>query len=127
MSSSGDCALGLAPAPSPDSARGRLQTAAPTVSRTPNVHRAHKSLTESADGRVTTAYAHLEGVNRPGKENSRFPLPRTPCYGWLRPPSRLKMNSLRSALTTAFASQKSPSIRAKENDYELTQPQNVLT
>ena len=24
-----------------------------------------------------------------------------PCYGWLRRPSRLKMNSLRSALTAA--------------------------
>ena len=24
-----------------------------------------------------------------------------PCYGWLRPPSRLQMNSLRSALTAA--------------------------
>jgi hypothetical protein len=44
--------------------------------------------------------------------------------GRLRPPSRLKMNSLRSALTAAEASHKSPDIRAKENiGYELTQPQ----
>jgi hypothetical protein len=28
-----------------------------------------------------------------------------PCNGWLRRPSRLKMNSLRSALTAAAASQ----------------------
>jgi len=28
-----------------------------------------------------------------------------PCYGWLRRPSRLKMNSLRSALTATAASQ----------------------
>jgi transposase len=34
---------------------GVQQMAAPTVPRTPNVHRAHKSLTTSADGRVTTA------------------------------------------------------------------------
>jgi hypothetical protein len=30
-------------------------------------------------------------------------------------------------LDSSLASQKSPSIRAKENGYELTQPQNVLT
>ena len=47
-----------------------------------------------------------------------------PCYGWLRRPSRLKMNSLRSALTAAAASHESPDIRAKENiRYELTKPQ----
>jgi hypothetical protein len=46
------------------------------------------------------------------------------CYGWLRRPSRLKMNSLRSALTAAATSHKSPDIRAKENiEYELIQPQ----
>ncbi len=28
-----------------------------------------------------------------------------PCYGWLRPSSRLKMNSLRSALTAAATNQ----------------------
>jgi hypothetical protein len=28
-----------------------------------------------------------------------------PCYGWLRWPSRLKMNSLRSALTATATSQ----------------------
>lgn len=28
-----------------------------------------------------------------------------PCYGWLRRPSRLKMNSLCSALTAVAASQ----------------------
>jgi hypothetical protein len=38
------------------------------------------------------------------------------------------MNSLRSALTAAEASQTLPDIRAKENiRYELTQPQNLLT
>jgi hypothetical protein len=38
------------------------------------------------------------------------------------------MNSLRSALTAAEASHKSPDIRAKENiRYELTQPQNLFT
>ena len=30
-----------------------------------------------------------------------FSLHGQPCYGWLRLPSRLKMNSLRSALTAA--------------------------
>jgi hypothetical protein len=45
-----------------------------------------------------------------------------------RLPSRLKMNSLRSALTATAASHESPDIRAKENiRYELTQPQNGLT
>jgi hypothetical protein len=34
---------------------GTQQTAAPTVPRTPNVHRAHESPTKSADGRVTSA------------------------------------------------------------------------
>jgi hypothetical protein len=44
-------------------------------------------------------------------------------YVWLRPSSRLKINSLRSALTTASPARKAP-IRAKENiRYELTQPQ----
>jgi hypothetical protein len=47
-----------------------------------------------------------------------------PCYGLLWRPSRLKINSLRSALTAAAASQKIPGIRAKENiRYELTKPQ----
>jgi hypothetical protein len=47
-----------------------------------------------------------------------------PCYGLLRRPSRLKINSLRSALTAAAASQKLSAIRAKENiRYELTKPQ----
>ena len=49
---------------------------------------------------------------------------RVPCYGWLRRPSRLKMNSLRSALTAASPAKRSPAIRAKENiRYELTKPQ----
>ena len=38
-----------------------------------------------------------------------------PCYGWLRRPSRLKMNSLRSALTPPQPAKRSPAIRAKEN------------
>jgi hypothetical protein len=47
-----------------------------------------------------------------------------PCYGWLRRPSRLKMNSLRSALTAASPAKRTTAIRAKENiRYELTQPQ----
>ena len=42
--------------------------AAPTVPRTPNVHRAYESLTESADGRVTTALArHGSGEKQIGK------------------------------------------------------------
>lgn len=48
-----------------------------------------------------------------------------PSYGWLRWPSRLKINSLRSALT-AHRSQPNeyPPFRAKENiRYELTKPQ----
>ena len=53
--SSGDCALGLAPAPSQMERKGVQQMAAPTVPRTPNLHRAHEALTKSADGRVTTA------------------------------------------------------------------------
>ena len=38
-------------------------------------------------------------------------------YGRLRPPSRLSMNSLRSALTAVLAGQNPLAIRAKE-DYE---------
>jgi hypothetical protein len=78
--SSGDCVLEAGPTPSQMEREAEQQMAAPTVPRTPNLHRAHESLTKSADG---------------------FPSPETPCYGWLRPPSRLKMNSLRSALTAA--------------------------
>jgi hypothetical protein len=53
-----------------------------------------------------------------------FPSPGSPSYGWLRRPSRLQMNSLRSALTATEANHKSPDIRAKKNiRYELTQPQ----
>jgi hypothetical protein len=49
-------------------------------------------------------------------------------FGWLRRPSRLKMNSLRSALTAASPAKRLPAIRAKENiRYELAQTQNVLT
>ena len=48
----------------------------------------------------------------------------TPCYGWLRPPSSLKMHSLRSALTAASPAKRTTAIRTKENiRYELTQPQ----
>jgi len=51
-----------------------------------------------------------------------------PCYGWLRQPSRLKMNWLRSALTAAAASHELPDIQAKENiRYGLTQTSNNLT
>jgi hypothetical protein len=57
-----------------------------------------------------------------------FPSPGSPSYGWLRRPSRLQMNSLRSALTATEANHKSPDIRAKKNiRYELTRPQKLLT
>ena len=102
MSSSGDCALALAPIHSSET-RGALQKAAPTVSRTPSMHRAPKPLTTSADGRVTTGQTrHVSGEEQVGKGGYPcFPSPGERRYGCLRRSSRLQMNSLRSALTTA--------------------------
>jgi hypothetical protein len=92
----------------------------------PNVHRALDSLTKSADGRVTTAKARLAVVKTDRERGmSCFPLPGQPCYGRLRPPSRLKMNSLALGLDGRLASQKSPNIQAKESiRYELTTRNN---
>lgn len=56
------------------------------------------------------------------------PLPGKPGYGWLRPPSRLKMNSLALGLDGRLASQRLPDIRAKENiRHELIQAKYLLT
>jgi hypothetical protein len=46
MPSSGDCVNGLAQLPSRDGREVENQVAAPAVTRTPNLHRANKSLTE---------------------------------------------------------------------------------
>jgi len=47
---------------------------------------------------------------------------------WLAPAAVKAQDELAAlGLDSGLASQKSPSIRAKENKYELTQPQNVLT
>ena len=49
-----------------------------------------------------------------------FPLHGQPCYGRLRLPSRLEMNSLRSALTAAPACQKKYlSVQRKNIDMNL--------
>ena len=124
--SSGDCVLEAGPTPSQMEREAEQQMAAPTVPRTPNVHRAHEALTKSADGRVTTAQArHGSGEEQFGKgAYPCLPSPGAPCYGWLRWPSRLTMNSLRSALTAASPAKRNRiSGRRKKNRYELTQSQ----
>lgn len=50
-----------------------------------------------------------------------------PCYGWLVGPSRLRMNSLRSALTARLTSQKNTYPDKGKHGHELAQPQNALT
>ena len=42
-----------------------------------------------------------------------------PCYGWLRRPSRLKMNSLRSALTAASPAKDYPLSGQRKTDMNL--------
>ena len=55
---------------------------------------------------------------------SCFPLPGGLCYGWLWPPSRLKMNSLALGLDCRLASHYLPDIRAKENIMNLPDHNN---
>ena len=51
----GDCVYGVAHFHRDDGIEVDNQVAAPAETRTPNLHRAKKSLNESADGRVATA------------------------------------------------------------------------
>src|SRR3974390_2584477 len=69
------------------------------------------------------------GGNRSGKENTDvFLRPGKPCYGWLRRPSRLKMNSLRSALTAVSpATNRLISGRRETSDMNLPHPEQLLT
>lgn len=74
----GDCAI----PPVSMAMKGRLQMAAPTVSRTPNVHRAREPLTKSADGRVTITKLDAE-VRETGRERRHacFPSLGSQSYG----------------------------------------------
>jgi hypothetical protein len=56
-----------------------------------------------------------------------FPSHGLPYYVWLRRPSRLKMNSLRSALTAASPAKRKTHPCEGNIRYELTQLQNALT
>ena len=50
-----------------------------------------------------------------------------PCYGWLRRPSRLKMNSLRSALTAAAASQKEHPLSGQRKTSVMNLPNHKMS
>ena len=85
----------------------------------------------SADGRVATVQARPDEdrILIAQESGVLFPLPGKTRYGRLRPPSRLKMNSLRSALTAVLARQRiQPSGKGKQNTTNLhKQRTNCLT
>jgi len=51
------------------------QVAAPAATRTPNLHRASKALTKSADGRVATGLVWARRKNANKTKNRERPLP----------------------------------------------------
>src|SRR5215469_13895926 len=121
-SSSGDCVLGLAPYPNDERAYFRRQR---RLYREPQYARsacgAHSECGWKGDNSLGST-----GVRKQDRERrmSCFPLPGEPCYGRLRWPSRLKMNSLALGLDGHLASHFLADIRAKESiGHELSQPQ----
>jgi hypothetical protein len=71
--SSGDCVNGLGHAPLLKVKRQVAnQIAAPAELRTPNMHRAMRSLLESADGSMATAANSAEEKPLPQKKNREF-------------------------------------------------------
>jgi hypothetical protein len=88
------------------SERSQDQVAAPAESRTPNLHRASKGSHQSADGRVATErLGSADGVLHQKGVHQRLSSPGSTLISPARPQSRLKMNSLRSALTVLLAGQ----------------------
>src|SRR5271155_4499233 len=88
--------------------------AAPTVSRTPSVHRAHRSLTQSADGRLTTAWF---GSGEPGHRSRRrisiFSFARRALLCLAAAPVKAQDELAALGLDCGPASHLSPDIRAK--------------
>ena len=92
--------------------------AAPTVSRTPNVHRAHESLTKSADGRVDELKPGSRVVNT-GRERSIrvFSFARIDQLWLAAAPVKAPDELAALGLDRRLASPESPDIRDEEKHH----------
>src|ERR1700727_724540 len=88
------------------SERSQYQVAAPSESRTPNLHRASKRLTPECGWKGgDRTLGSADGVLYRKGVHQRLSSPGCTLISPARPQSRLKMNSLRSALTVLLAGQ----------------------
>src|SRR5271167_4743568 len=102
------------------------QVAAPAETRTPNLHRANKSLTKSADGRVATGLVGARSMNRAKTKNTVRLLPFLPdgMVTERSSPSRVRY-AAKNAPLTAPGRSAHPPVR-KEREILGKTDQNLL-
>ena len=92
------------------------QVAAPAETRTPNLHRANKSLTKSADGRVATGLVGARSMNRAKTNNTVRLLPFLPdgMVTERSSPSRVRYAAKNAPLTAPGRSAHPPARKERE-------------
>src|SRR5271169_5588926 len=92
------------------------QVAAPAETRTPNLHRANKSLTKSADGRVATGLVGARSMNRAKTKNTVRLLPFLPdgMVTDRSSPSRVRYAAKNAPLTAPGRSAHPPVMKERE-------------